>query len=245
MVRTGGLNSSSLKDSMPDTPEPRAAGEEDFDRPCYPMPEGMDTHETLKYIFKHCCTFGRTSADGTEANSIDNANFMKMVKKAPGLLTKRVTTQHVDVVFTKCKPRYGRRLNYARFLDALSQLGGIRYPDEDPVNSFAYLLTGHIFGLLASDATQDGANTLLTVKEELLSPPRLSHEEYAQALHAAQEETQALAYSAAGSVRWDLQEELDDETRTRKVKELQKKRTQGKILVAKQKWDEKKKSKGI
>ena len=72
------------------------------------MPEGMDTHETLKYIFKHCCkcvcvgvsvrsfspapmvnlidlpfpgTFGRTSADGTEANSIDNANFMKMVKK--------------------------------------------------------------------------------------------------------------------------------------------------------------------
>eukprot|EP00622_Pseudochattonella_farcimen_P001215 FR735843.1.p1 GENE.FR735843.1~~FR735843.1.p1 ORF type:complete len:176 (+),score=26.15 FR735843.1:238-765(+) len=141
---------------------------------------------------------------------------MKMVKKAPGLLTKRVTTQHVDVVFTKCKPRYGRRLNYARFLDALSQLGGIRYPDEDPVNSFAYLLTGHIFGLLASDATQDGANTLLTVKEELLSPPRLSHEEYAQALHAAQEETQALAYSAAGSVRWDLQEELDDETRTKK-----------------------------
>ena len=56
---------------------------------------------------------------------------------------------------------------------------------------------------------------------------------------------QALAYSAAGSVRWDLQEELDDETRTRKVKEFQKKRTQGKILVAKQKWDEKKKSKGI
>ena len=53
-----------------------------------------------------------------------------------------------------------------------------------------YLLTGHIFGLLASDATQDGANTLLTVKEELLSPPRLRHEEYAEALHAAQEETQ-------------------------------------------------------
>ena len=46
-------------------------------------------------------------------------------------------------------------------------------------------------------------------------------------------------------MRWDLQEELDDETRTRKVKEFQKKRTQGKILVAKQKWDEKKKSKGI
>ena len=100
--------------------------------------------------------------DGMDAKTIDNANFIKMIKKAPGFLTKRVTTQHVDVVFTKCKPRGGRRLNYSRFLDALFQLGMVRYPDEDPVNAFTYMLTGHIFGLLASgdDGDRAGATVM-------------------------------------------------------------------------------------
>ena len=98
-----------------------------------------------------------------DAKTIDNANFIKMIKKAPGFLTKRVTTQHVDVVFTKCKPRGGRRLNYSRFLDALFQLGMVRYPDEDPVNAFTYMLTGHIFGLLASGDEDRAGNTVMKV----------------------------------------------------------------------------------
>lgn len=193
----------------------------------YPLPPGMDTNDTLKYIFQHCCTFGRASAAGTDETRIDNANFMKMVKKAPGLLTKRVTTQHVDVVFTKCKNRGERRLNYSRFLDALASLAAVRYPDEDPVTAFTYLLCRHIFGLLASKSGDGAGETTEQVRSELLSQPNLSDADLD--VIRAQEEDEAML-KPPSSV---LDPASYDTDYTQRQAE---RRTAGKILYAKKKW---------
>lgn len=196
----------------------------------YPLPPGMDANNTLKYIFQHCCTFGRASAAGADETRIDNANFIKMVKKAPGLLTKRVTTQHVDVVFTKCKNRGERRLNYSRFLDALAALAAVRYPDEDPVTAFTYLLCRHIFGLLASKGEDHAGETTEQVRSELLAQPNLSDADLE--LIRAREEDEALLKppsSVANPASYDTDYAQRQEQR----------RTAGRIVYAKKKWQEK------
>lgn len=194
----------------------------------YPLPPGMDTNETLKYIFHHCCTFGRASAAGAEETRIDNANFIKMVKKAPGLLTKRVTTQHVDVVFTKCKNRGERRLDYSRFLDALAALAAVRYPDEDPVTGFSFLLSRHIFGLLASKGEDRAGETTQQVRAELLSEPNLTEEDLALIRVREEDEASMLQTTPSPTGLAKAGQHPSPQRHT------------GKILVAKQKWQSKK-----
>ena len=78
------------------------------------------------------------------------------------------------------------------------------------------------------------------MKEELLSPPQLAPEEFADAYHRAEEES-AAALKAEGSVRYDPVAEAGDE---KVKKEAMRRRTVGKVIIAKKKWDEKKKAQG-
>ena len=148
----------------------------------YPLPPGMmDTSAALTYIFKE---FSVSSSKSTHSSveQIDSANFMKFAKKAPGLLTKRVTTQHIDVVFTKNKPRGERRLCFHNFLMALSDLAAIRFPDEDPMAAFQFLLTKHIFGIplqglaIRTDTHGGLERTATLVAHDLRAPPDLPPE---------------------------------------------------------------------
>ena len=147
----------------------------------YPLPPGMDVASTLQYIFKQC-SISSSKSINTSVEQIDSANFIKLVKKAPGLLTKRVTTQHVDVVFTKNKPRGERRLYYQNFLMALNDLAALRFPDEDPMTAFLLLLTKHIFGLSlkglaqSSDTVEGAERTATLIRQNLQLRPELPNE---------------------------------------------------------------------
>ena len=47
----------------------------------------------------------------------------------------------VDLIFMKCKQRAARRITYSQFLDALSAMAALKYPDvADPVTAFSLLL---------------------------------------------------------------------------------------------------------
>lgn len=211
-----------------------SVGDETFEdvdtrRQSFILPEGMDVNGTLKYIFKHCCAYGKSSAAGADEKRIDNNNFIKMVKKAPDLLTKRVTVQQIDVVFAKCRPIGERRLDYSRFLDALLEMAMVRYPDEDPVTAFTYLLSRHIFGLLTESEDPDGSSSG-QVKIELLSPPKLTLSQLASVTRDAE---LAEIGSDPGSPR---------SSSTGVAIEIERRRTQGRIAVAKKKWKKKKAS---
>ena len=78
------------------------------------------------------------------------------------------------------------------------------------------------------------------MKEELLSPPQLAPEEFADAYHRAEEES-AMALKAEGSVRYDPVAEAGDD---KSKKEAQRRRTVGKVIIAKKKWEEKMKAQG-
>jgi len=78
------------------------------------------------------------------------------------------------------------------------------------------------------------------VKEELLTPPQLAPEEFADAYHRAEGES-AMALKAEGSVRYDPVAEAGDD---KSKKEAQRRRTVGKVIIAKKKWEEKMKAQG-
>ena len=158
----------------------------------YPLPPDMDTNAALLYIFKHHSISSSKSATPA-VEQVDSASFMKLVKNAPGLLTKRVTTQHVDVLFTKNKPRGERRLCFHNFLMALSDLATLRFPDEDPLTALQNLLTKHLFGLplkklAGSNDTAIGVErTAMLVRSDLQAPPKLLDDISDQIIEAHQE----------------------------------------------------------
>jgi len=55
-----------------------------------------------------------------------------------------VTRTEVDLIFTKAKPKFERRLSFRCFLDALSALAEKRYPDDEPASGLRRLLTDHL-----------------------------------------------------------------------------------------------------
>lgn len=59
-------------------------------------------------------------------------------------LLSHVTRTDVDLVFTKAKPKFERRLSFKNFLDALSALSEKRYPRLAPADGLRQLLSHSI-----------------------------------------------------------------------------------------------------
>lgn len=98
----------------------------------------------MQYLFKYYCTFGRTGGAGTDEDTIDNVNFAKFARECPNLLDKVLTRTEVDLIFTKAKPKFERRLNFSHFLDALSGMAHKKYASVDPATGFGLLLENHV-----------------------------------------------------------------------------------------------------
>ena len=85
-----------------------------------PEIDQMDTAEQLRYIFHFYCAFGRTGGKGAAQDTIDSSQFMKFCRECPKLIDRRLNRTEIDLVFTKAKPKFERRLDFTHFLDALS-----------------------------------------------------------------------------------------------------------------------------
>eukprot|EP00948_MAST-09A_sp_MAST-9A-sp1_P003046 g3046.t1 len=120
------------------------------------LPRELDTSEQLRHIFRYYCTFGRTGGRGAEQNTMDNSNFAKFCKesklinrKSPvgvGAANKGIVTKvDVDLIFTKAKPKFERRLDFSHFLDALSAIASKKYPQYDAATAFSIVLAHHVF----------------------------------------------------------------------------------------------------
>lgn len=110
-----------------------------------PDADNMDTAEQLRHIFRYYCAFGRTGGHGASQDTIDSSNFMKFARECPGLITRKLNRTEIDLIFTKAKPKFERRLDFTHFLDALSALAAKRYTRYDPTTAFSVLLAHHVF----------------------------------------------------------------------------------------------------
>lgn len=83
----------------------------------------------------------------TYQDSLDSFMFMKFAKECPDLLgggPGAITVTEVDIIFTKAKPKFERRLKFTHFLDALSALAERKYPDYSPADGLRLLLANHL-----------------------------------------------------------------------------------------------------
>jgi hypothetical protein len=101
------------------------------------------TQEQIKEIFDFYANFGR-SAIMTYLDAMDSFMFMKLVKECPGLLDDSVNRTEVDLIFTKAKPKFERRLDFEHFLDALAAMAERKYPDYTPADGLRLLITHHL-----------------------------------------------------------------------------------------------------
>eukprot|EP00949_MAST-11_sp_MAST-11-sp1_P004249 g4249.t1 len=110
-----------------------------------PEVDQMDTAEQLRYIFHFYCAFGRTGGKGAAQDTIDSSQFMKFCRECPKLIDRRLNRTEIDLIFTKAKPKFERRLDFTHFLDALSAMAQKKYPKYDPTTAFSVLLAHHVF----------------------------------------------------------------------------------------------------
>ncbi|ETI39116.1 hypothetical protein L917_14512 [Phytophthora nicotianae] len=88
-----------------------------------------DPHTLLKAVFHYYCRFGRTGPKGLGEKTLDNSNFVKLCRDCPDLLNSSFGKTDVDLIFVKAKKKGERRINYARFLDALGMIAIQKYGD--------------------------------------------------------------------------------------------------------------------
>ncbi|KAG7401781.1 hypothetical protein PHYBOEH_011070 [Phytophthora boehmeriae] len=103
-----------------------------------------DPHTLLKAVFHYYCRFGRTGPKGAGEKTLDNSNFVKLCRDCPGLLDSSFGKTDVDLIFVKSKKKGERRINYARFLDALGMIAIQKYGDLPLEGSVPKLLEAHL-----------------------------------------------------------------------------------------------------
>jgi len=81
-------------------------------------------------IFEYYCNFGRSAVQSVQ-DSMDSFMFMKFARECPSLLEGRLSRTEIDLIFTKAKPKYERRLDFEHFLDALSAIAEKKYEEHD------------------------------------------------------------------------------------------------------------------
>ncbi|KAG7376585.1 hypothetical protein PHYPSEUDO_013123 [Phytophthora pseudosyringae] len=103
-----------------------------------------DPHTLLKAVFHYYCRFGRTGSKGLGEKTLDNSNFVKLCRDCPDLLNSSFGKTDVDLIFAKSKKKGERRINYARFLDALGMIAIQKYGDMPLEASVPKLLEAHL-----------------------------------------------------------------------------------------------------
>ncbi|ETO67872.1 hypothetical protein F444_15238 [Phytophthora nicotianae P1976] len=103
-----------------------------------------DPHTLLKAVFHYYCRFGRTGPKGLGEKTLDNSNFVKLCRDCPDLLNSSFGKTDVDLIFVKAKKKGERRINYARFLDALGMIAIQKYGDMPLEASVPKLLEAHL-----------------------------------------------------------------------------------------------------
>ncbi|KAG6948829.1 hypothetical protein JG688_00014922 [Phytophthora aleatoria] len=103
-----------------------------------------DPHTLLKAVFHYYCRFGRTGPKGLGEKTLDNSNFVKLCRDCPDLLNASFGKTDVDLIFVKAKKKGERRINYARFLDALGMIAIQKYGDMPLEASVPKLLEAHL-----------------------------------------------------------------------------------------------------
>ncbi len=101
------------------------------------------TQEQIRDMFDFYANFGRTTAMSYQ-EKMDSFMFMKFVKECPGLLDDAVNRTEVDLIFTKAKPKFERRLDFEHFLDALAAIAERKFPDYAPADGLRLLITSHL-----------------------------------------------------------------------------------------------------
>ena len=104
-----------------------------------------------RYVFNiqdaRCPNHRALCAKKASQDTLDNSNFAKFSRECPALLDRRLTRTEVDLIFTKAKPKFERRLDFTHFLDALSAMASKKYPKYDPTTAFSIILSNHVFKL--------------------------------------------------------------------------------------------------
>jgi len=87
-----------------------------------------------------------TGACGGARHPLAPAPALLARRHAPPLRAtpRRPTSAEVDLIFTKAKPKFERRLLFMHFLDALSALAERKYPDLSPIDGLRQLLAHHL-----------------------------------------------------------------------------------------------------
>lgn len=94
------------------------------------------TKERLRAVFgEHCCGKDRT---------LDNVSFQRLCRRLPKLYSAQLTPNDADLVFARVVPRHERRIDFARFLEALALLAERKSPDAFPVDAFADFVVTHV-----------------------------------------------------------------------------------------------------
>ncbi|KAH7488783.1 hypothetical protein PRIC1_007060 [Phytophthora ramorum] len=181
--RTASIRNISSSNAVPSAPAPSPVPPP-IERPpsAPPVQDKMqgdpnDPHTLLKAVFHYYCRFGRTGAKGLGEKTLDNSNFVKLCRDCPDLLNASFGKTDVDLIFVKAKKKGERRINYARFLDALGMIAIQKYGEVPLESSVPKLLEAHLAHLPCLLEFTDG-KTVQAVwqkraehNEEVVFPP--------------------------------------------------------------------------
>ena len=92
----------------------------------YPISSSMSVPGAVFAIFKTFASFGRQGVYKDATPEMDNSSWAKFLKNCPNLIDHGISKSDVDIVFTKCKSKNQRKLNFTQFLDALAMLAEIK-----------------------------------------------------------------------------------------------------------------------
>nr|XP_023422827.1 tubulin polymerization-promoting protein family member 2 isoform X5 [Cavia porcellus] len=79
--------------------------------------------------FHRFAAFGDTASTGAEIN---NKNFAKLCKDCNIMDGKLVTSNSVDIVFSKVKDKNARTITFQQFQEAMKELGQMRFKGKNP-----------------------------------------------------------------------------------------------------------------
>ncbi|KAM6180606.1 tubulin polymerization-promoting protein family member 2 [Erethizon dorsatum] len=79
--------------------------------------------------FHRFAAFGDSTSSGAEIN---NKNFSKLCKDCNIMDGKMVTSNSVDIVFSKVKAKNARTITFQQFQEAMKELGQMRFKGKNP-----------------------------------------------------------------------------------------------------------------
>lgn len=161
----------------------------------YDIPPGHTVCSSLHTVFTHYSTpwtstqahiTGSINKNNSSAVdlTINNVSFFKMCKEIPHLMDPENSVEYgllrrkdIDLIFAKCAPLGGRRMNFSHFLEALELIALKIYPKDDPTNAFTKLLVGYIYGAFDHAPITPSAEVYEKIVNEL-SPSENTNSSY-------------------------------------------------------------------